>query len=208
MSDAAAFWNPRFAKPEYLYGTEANDFLREQASALGAASKILSLGEGEGRNAVYLAKAGHCVSALDISEEGLKKVAVLAREHQVTIQTILADLEFYEIQPQRWDAVVSIFCHLHTNYRSRIMEQIVNGLVPGGWLFMEAYTPRQLDFGTGGPKEIALLCEPDELQRELAGLEFVRCLETQRPVIEGKLHTGMASVLQIVARKPLRAITQ
>jgi SAM-dependent methyltransferase len=208
MSDAAAFWNPRFAKPEYLYGTQANDFLREQAGMLRAASQILSLGEGEGRNAVYLAMAGHCVSALDISEEGLKKVAALAREHQVTIQPILADLEFYDIQPQRWDAIVSSFCHLHSSYRPRVMKQIVDGLAPGGWLFMEAYTPRQLELGTGGPKEIQLLCEPDELQSELNGLEFIRCLETQRPVIEGKLHTGMASVLQIVARKPLHAITQ
>ncbi|MGL6048153.1 MAG: SAM-dependent methyltransferase, partial [Vogesella sp.] len=88
----------------------------------------------------------------------------------------------------------------------QVLAGCVAGLVPGGLLILEGYTPRQLGFGTGGPKDTDLLLEPDTLHQELAGLELLHFAEVQREVIEGSLHTGMAAVLQIVARKPGRAI--
>jgi len=78
----------------------------------------------------------------------------------------------------------------------------VRGLAPGGLFILEGYTPRQLGFGTGGPKDVALLLEPDDIRAELDGLELLHFAEVQREVVEGSLHTGMAAVLQVVARKP------
>lgn len=201
MSDAAAFWNAKFSNPEYLYGTGPNDFLREQSRWLAPASSVLSIGEGEGRNAVFLAEAGHQVTALDTAETGLRKLEQLAQARGAHVATLHADLEDYRIEPAAWDAIVSIFCHLPGAFRARVMRDIAVGLKPGGLLILEGYTPRQLEFASGGPKDTDLLYEPETLRAELAGLEFLHFAELTRPVVEGKLHTGMGAVLQIVARK-------
>ncbi|WP_018150363.1 DUF1653 domain-containing protein [Leeia oryzae] len=206
MSDAAAFWNPRFAVEEYVYGTEPNDFLRQQAGRFGKGAKVLSLGEGEGRNAVFLAGLGHQVTAVDASEAGLAKVAKLAASKQLLVETVQADLADYVIAPKQWDVIVAIFCHLPQELAHRVFGQAVAGLKPGGLLVLEGYTPRQLAFGTGGPKDAALLYEPEVIRHEIAGLELLHFAELERPVLEGKLHTGQAAVLQVVAQKPLAAM--
>ncbi|AXK40885.1 class I SAM-dependent methyltransferase [Crenobacter cavernae] len=205
MSDARAFWNPRFASPDYLYGTRANDFLREEAHRILAGGRVLSLGDGEGRNGVFLAEQGFDVTALDAAEAGLAKAEALARERGVTLATVHADLEFHRLEADAWDGIVAIFCHLPSSYRAGVLRDAVAALKPGGVLLLEGYTPRQLAFGTGGPKEVDLLYEPDALREELAGLEFISLAEVERPVVEGRLHTGLAAVLQIVARKPEEA---
>ena len=202
MSDAADFWTPRFAGPDYAYGDAANDFLREQAGRLPPGCRILSLGEGEGRNAVYLAGLGHQLTAVDAAWTGLAKLLQRAAAAKLPITATLADLEQYDLGEAQWDAIISVFCHLPSALRRRVLASAVQALKPAGLLIMEGYTPRQLAFGTGGPKETDLLLEPDALRTELAGLELLHFVELQRAVIEGRLHTGMAAVLQVVARKP------
>ena len=83
-----------------------------------------------------------------------------------------------------------------------MLRQAVDGLRPGGVLLLTGYTPRQLAFGTGGPKETALLNEPADLRADLAGLDILRCEEVERDICEGRLHTGRAAVVELVARKP------
>ncbi|MEQ6292550.1 class I SAM-dependent methyltransferase [Vogesella sp. GCM10023246] len=202
MSDAADFWTPRFAGPDYAYGDAANDFLREQAGRLSPGSRILSLGEGEGRNAVYLAGLGHQLTAVDAAWTGLAKLLQRAAAANLAITATLADLGDYELGHKQWDAIISVFCHLPSALRRQVLARAVQALKPGGLLIMEGYTPRQLAFGTGGPKETDLLLEPDTLRAELTGLELLHFVELQREVIEGRLHTGMAAVLQVVGRKP------
>ena len=201
MSDAARFWNPRFAAGEYVYGTDANAFLREEAHRLPAGGRVLSLGEGEGRNAVFLASQGWQVTGVDASAEGLAKVARLAQVRGVPVATIEADLEEWSIPAGSWDGIVSVFCHLPPALRQRVLRQAVDGLRPGGVLLLTGYTPRQLAFGTGGPKETALLNEPADLRADLAGLDILRCEEVERDICEGRLHTGRAAVVELVARK-------
>jgi len=120
----------------------------------------------------------------------------------VSVATLQADLSDYRIAAGRWQGVVSIFCHLPSTLRRQVLTQVVAGLRPGGLLIMEGYTPRQLAHGTGGPRETDLLLEPAVVRDELAGLDLLHFAEVERPVLEGILHTGVAAVLQIVARKP------
>lgn len=202
MSQAALFWNPRFAGEQYAYGSEPNDFLRQQAPALRPHSRVLSLGEGEGRNAVYLATLGHQLTAVDAAHTGLIKLLQRAAQQNLRMSVTLSDLADYPIRPGSWDAIVSIFCHLPSGLRRRVLADCVNGLAPGGLFIMEGYTPRQLAFSSGGPKDSDLLLEPEVIRTELAGLELLHFAEVRREVIEGKLHTGLAAVLQVVARKP------
>ncbi|MFN4235648.1 MAG: SAM-dependent methyltransferase [Vogesella sp.] len=201
-SQAALFWNPRFAGEQYAYGSAPNDFLKAQASRLAAGSRVLSLGEGEGRNAIHLASLGHDVTAVDAAHTGLIKLLQRAARESLTVTATLADLADYAIPPAHWHAIVSIFCHLPPALRRTVLRDCVRGLAPGGLFILEGYTPRQLGFGTGGPKDVALLLEPDDIRAELDGLELLHFAEVQREVVEGSLHTGMAAVLQVVARKP------
>lgn len=202
MSDTADFWNTRFAVCDYIYGDAPNDFLREQAPRLALASRVLSLGEGEGRNALFLAKLGHALTAVDASHEGLAKVLARAAAAGVDITAVLADLARFDPGVAVFDAVVSVFCHLPSALRREVMTKAIAALKPGGLMIIEGYTPRQLAFGTGGPKDTDMLLEPEIIRAELAGLELLHFVELEREVIEGSYHTGMASVLQVVARKP------
>ncbi len=202
MSELAAFWNQRFSGPEYAYGEAPNDFLREQAGLLAPGSRVLSLGEGEGRNALYLASLGHQLTAVDAAWSGLAKLLQRADAAELSVTATLANLEQYALGEAQWDAIVSVFCHLPGPLRRRVLAGAVRALKPGGLLIMEGYTPRQLAYSTGGPKDADMLLEPALVRNELAGLDLLRCAEIEREVVEGRLHTGRAAVLQVVGRKP------
>lgn len=190
-------WDQRYGKPGFAYGTEPNTFLTSVADRIPQ-GRVLSLGEGEGRNAVYLAACGHEVVAVDGSPVGLGKAERLAEERGVTIATVVCDLNDYHIEPDAWDGIISIFCHLPPDLRARLHAEVVAGLKPGGVFILEAYTPTQLRFGTGGPPTEELLASLGQLRRELAGLGLVHAEELEREVYEGRGHTGRGAVVQIV----------
>ena len=193
-------WDERYSVEEYIYGETPNDFLLEMSDRLKKVN-VLCLAEGEGRNAVYLARQGFAVTAVDSSGVGLAKAEKLAMESGVSIQTVLADLADYTIEAGAWDSIVSIFCHLQRDLRKRVHKDVVAGLKDGGTFLLEAYTPKQLEFTSGGPRSETYLMELGDLREELDGLEFLHGRELVRDVIEGVKHTGKGSVVQLLARK-------
>lgn len=200
MDDAQKMWNERYGADEYVFGLEPNDFLREQAVKLSL-GKVLSLGEGEGRNAVWLADQGFDVWSVDLSPVGVAKTLRLAESHGVTVHAIVGDLADYVIEPDTWDVIVSIFAHTPHPIRRRLHRQVVEGLRHDGVFLLEAYAPDQIALGTGGPKDSARLPTVELLADELLGLQFDQLHEITRDVIEGSSHTGRAAVVQVVARR-------
>ena len=194
------FWNNRYDVPDHVFGETPNEFLAEVATRIPA-GPVLCLAEGEGRNAVHLARLGHRVTAVDQSEVGLAKARRLAATHGVEIETVVADLADYSIATGAWAGIVSIFAHLPPDLRRRIHRAVVAGLQPGGVFILESYTPAQLAFGTGGPKDPERLMTLAGLREELTGLEFVIAGEREREVVEGPAHTGRAAVVQVLARR-------
>lgn len=194
-------WNQRYATPEFIYGTDPNDFVAEMADQIPA-GPVLCLAEGEGRNAVFLSGRGHAVTAIDSSESGLKKARELAATRRVKINTYTLDLAHYEIMPSAWAGIVATWAHLPPELRRAVFGQAVQGLIPGGVFILEAYTPAQIAYGTGGPKDPNLCMTLAALREELAGLEFIIGRECERNVVEGIGHTGRASVVQVLARRP------
>lgn len=201
-SYGADFWDARYGTVDFVFGTEPNDFLRSVAEQIPS-GPVLCLAEGEGRNAVFLAGCGHAVTAVDLSAAGLAKAQALAAARGVTLTTAVADLSTYGIAPGAWSGIVAIFMHLPPALRRDLLARVAAGLRPGGVFVMEAYTPAQLAFGTGGPKDPALLPTLAQLRAELPQLEFAVGRELERDVIEGSGHTGRAAVVQVVARRPL-----
>ncbi|MBU2877683.1 SAM-dependent methyltransferase [Aliiglaciecola lipolytica] len=193
-------WDERYADKDYAYGKEPNTFLAENYQAIPQ-GRVLSLAEGEGRNAVFLAQKGYSVTAVDGSEVGLKKAEMLAKEKGVEIELIHADLAEFDIGEDIWDGIISIFCPLPTELRSQVYKSAVNGLKAGGVFLLEAYTPEQLKHATGGGKSIDSMTTKESLLSDLGRLNFSQLQEIERDVIEGIYHTGKGAVIQAVATK-------
>lgn len=196
----AEFWDNRYSTPDFVFGTEPNDFLRAIADRIPV-GPVLCLAEGEGRNGVFLATRGHAVTATDLSATGLAKARALAAQRGVDLTTEVADLTSYAIAVGAWSGIVAIFMHLPPELRRAVLARAAAGLRPGGVFVMEAYTPAQLAFGTGGPKDPALTPTLAQLRAELPGLEFEIGREIEREVHEGGGHTGRSAVVQVVARR-------
>lgn len=193
-------WNERYNTDEFVYGTEPNRFLRENAHVLRG--PVLSLAEGEGRNAVFLAGLGLDVTAVDLADVGLAKAVRLAASCGVKIHCVHADLAHYDPGVETFNAVISIFAHVPSEIRRALHRRVIRCLKPGGRFLLEAYTPAQIPRGTGGPKDPDLCMNVRELMADLPGFTFEIAHEIDREVIEGKLHNGVASVVQILALKP------
>ena len=195
-------WDERYSEPGFAYGTAPNEFLLSVVGRIPK-GKILSLAEGEGRNAVYLASLGYEVTGVDGSAVGLGKAVELATQRGVTITTVHADLATFTIEPAQWDGIIACYCHLPSAIRIPLHQAAVKGLKPGGVFVLEAFSKEQLAYGTGGPQSLDMLMSLDELKRELAGLDFIHAVQVEREVLEGARHTGMASVVQVLGVKPL-----
>lgn len=193
-------WDERYSAEEYAYGKAPNQFLAERYMAIPK-GKVLSLAEGEGRNAVFLAKQGYVVTAVDASRVGLQKAQKLADEQGVSLELIHADLAEFDLGNEQWDGIVSIFCPLPSALRQELHQKVVAALKPGGVYLLEAYTPDQLKHGTGGGKSADTMTTQADLLRELPGLHFQHLLELERDVVEGIYHTGLGAVVQALAQK-------
>jgi SAM-dependent methyltransferase len=190
-------WDERYRAAEFLFGTEPNDFLASVADRLPR-GRALCLAEGEGRNAVFLARRGFEVTAVDASAVGLRKAGALAAERGCRIETVVSDLAEYGIEPGAWDVVVLIFAHLPPDLRRQVHRAAVQGLRAGGALVLEAYSPDQLGLGSGGPPDGELLMRLDVLRDELDGLRFEVARELRREIHEGTMHNGISSVVQVL----------
>lgn len=193
------FWNERYSGSDYLYGTEPNNFLAENVDLLHG--PILALSEGEGRNAVFLARRGLHVLGVDYSATGLEKAHELAKSNNVQIETQAVDLAEYIPAEEEFGSVVSIYAHLPSAVRQKLYPLIEQSLKPNGIFILEAYTEGQLTKTTGGPRDADMLMSVEKLMNEFPNLEVVFAQEIDRNVSEGEGHTGLASVVQFIARK-------
>ena len=191
-------WDERYSAEEYAYGTNPNKFLEANVSSIPK-GKVLSLAEGEGRNAVFLASQGYSVTAVDASLVGLNKARKLAEENGVIVEFIHTDLAEYDLGENKWDGIVSIFCPLPSSIRKQLHKKVEAALKRNGVFLLEAYTPAQLKYGTGGGNSVDVMQSKESLSLELAGLKFKHLIELERDVVEGIYHTGMGAVVQAIA---------
>lgn len=194
-------WDQRYDRTDYYYGTAPNTFLENQAQRLPPKAKVLCLAEGEGRNAVFLATKGFQVTAVDSSKVGLAKLQKLAQQNKVHIETICDDLQTFSLGENKWDGIISIWCHLPKALRSKLHSQINDALKNDGYFILEAYTPEQLQYKTGGPQDPEMMPTSEILESELSGLKIISNMEIKRAITEGVGHEGMSAVVQLVAQK-------
>ncbi len=203
FTDAAATWNTRFESAEYLFGTEPNVYLRSHTAHYPKSGNALCVADGEGRNSVWLARQGLQVDAFDISEVGVAKARKLAHEAGVHVNYAVADCDQWPWPQDHYDLVAAIFIQFaDPAMRARLFANIVRTLKPGGLLILQGYTPRQLEYKTGGPPILAHLYTEDMLREAFAGLALIELRMYEDDLAEGHHHLGRSALAGLVARKP------
>jgi 2-polyprenyl-3-methyl-5-hydroxy-6-metoxy-1,4-benzoquinol methylase len=194
-------WNNRFAAEHYVYGTEPNVFLNEMQKRLKLSGEVLTIAEGEGRNAVFLAEQGMNVTAWDYAESGLTKIKKLAEERGVTVQTELVDLNEAEWGQNQWDEVVCIFGHFPAELRKKTLQGVKGAVKPGGYFITEVYSRYQLPYNSGGPKDLGFLYTPEEFLLTFNDWRIVHFFMGEVVRHEGEFHNGLSHVIQFVGQK-------
>jgi 2-polyprenyl-3-methyl-5-hydroxy-6-metoxy-1,4-benzoquinol methylase len=203
MNQELERWNRRFSAGEYIFGTVPNAFLASQAHRLKPGQRALCVADGEGRNSVWLAEQGLEVVAFDISPVGVEKARRLAAERGATVAYSVAGVYEWAWPEAAFDVVAAIFVQFaDPAMRAFMFERIVRALKPGGWLLLEGYTPKQLEYRTGGPPHVENLYTPEMLREAFAALEIVELRAYDTELGEGTQHCGPSAVIDLVARKP------
>ncbi len=193
-------WDERFSGEPFAYGTEPSRWLVQHATRIPRGLPVLAPGDGEGRNGVYLAGLGLDVHAVDGSSVGLAKAQRLAASRGLRIRTSVADLADFVPEPGRFGAVVLVFLHLPPALRAIVHARAATALAPGGLLVVEAFSPRQLAFTSGGPRQLDMLYDVATLRSDFPGIAWESLSELEVDLDEGPLHPGRASLVRGVGR--------
>jgi cyclopropane fatty-acyl-phospholipid synthase-like methyltransferase len=207
--DHEARWNARYraAGDDYLFGIEPNQFLARRAHLFEDGHTALSVADGEGRNSVWLAEQGLRVTAVEISPVAVAKAQKLAAGRGVSVNFVVADLLAPDWPPaaleNEFDWVVAIFIQFAgPNERLRQFAAMKRAARPGGRILLHGYTPRQIEYKTGGPPFVENLYTPEILRAGFPDWTIEELAEYEAEIAEGSGHRGYSALIGMVARKP------
>lgn len=197
-----AFWDDHYAEPHYIFGTEPNVFLASQKDLLKPGSRVLAVADGEGRNGVWLAEQGLDVVSVDFSPLAVEKAKKLAAERGVRIEPHVSDVLVWNWPKAAFDVAAAIFIQfVGPAQRAQLFQHIKDALKPGGLLILQGYTPKQLEYGTGGPPHAENMYTEELLRAAFADMDIVYLREHEGFIAEGTKHHGMSALIDLVARK-------
>lgn len=200
-TSGSQFWDERYGVEGYAFGDQPNDFLVEVAPML-VKGDTLMLGDGEGRNGVWMAQQGHRIVTVDLSAVGVAKAMDLAMQRGVSIDARVGDLDSFDMGQEQWENIVSIFCHEPSELRRRVHANVKTALRPGGRFVLESYNAANIGRGVGGPQSDDITVELSELESDFADWAWEIHREVDRSIVEGNFHSGRSSTVQFVAVKP------
>ncbi len=199
-------WEERFATPDYVFGTAPAAFLRKYADLLTPMARVLSIAEGEGRNAVWLAEQGLRVTELEFAPSAIAKAHALATARGVSL-----DMQAVDVLAQDWtigradgfDVVLGVFIQFAgPEGRARLFYAMALCTRPGGLVMLHGYTPAQLAHGTGGPRAVENLYTPELLRAAFAGWQVEVCAAYEATLDEGRGHRGLSALIDFIVRRP------
>lgn len=193
-------WNARFARAEYLYGKEANTFVKEIVPVIKPEGRLLAIAEGEGRNALFVAEdalqAGRKIEIdlWDYSDVALQKVN--ARKGLLPIYTKEVDLTNISWPTDLYDYAMCVYGHFSKEMQLQVFQGIRQALKPGGYFFGEVYSEAQLPYRSGGPRNIDYLYDPALFLEVFKADHFQHLFMGEVERTEGDLHQGRCHVIQ------------
>ena len=196
------YWEEHYSADAYIFGTEPNLFLASQQHLLQAGQHALAVADGEGRNGVWLARQGLSVTSIDFSENAVAKARKLAAEAGVTLDVEVGDVFTWDMGENRFDLIVAIFIQFASpQQRGQLFQHIKRALKPGGYLILQGYTPKQLEYKTGGPSAVENLYTARMLREYFSDMEILHLREHEDFIAEGTKHYGMSALVDLTARK-------
>lgn len=203
FDQARATWDARYAQDSYIFGTDPNQFLVEARQFFDQNDSALVIADGEGRNSVWLASQGLDVCAFDISPIAVEKAKRLAEQRHVSPTFHIADCESWKWEDRLYDVIAAIFIQFADPImRQRLFTNMVSSLKPGGVLILQGYTPKQLEYKTGGPPFVENLYTEELLRDAFKNLEVIRLESYEQILNEGTQHSGPSALIGLIARKP------
>lgn len=194
-------WDKSFSVKEFVYGETANSFIQSKSNIIPAQASIACFAEGEGRNAVFLAKQGHEVTTYDQSIIGLKKTKTLAHKNKVNVKTVEMDLTKKKVKDNQYDAAIMVFGHVPKEDQPFFMQSLIDSVKPGGYVIFEVYSEDQLAYQTGGPKLKGMLYDPADVLQWVKNNKCLHFYYGEAERNEGSRHTGIGHIIQVVLKK-------
>jgi len=181
----ATDWDDRYRATDRLWSVEPNVFVADRLGGHRPGSG-LDLASGEGRNAIWLAKQGWNMTAVDFSEIAIER----GRQHSHDIG--LGEIEWVVADVRTWeraegsrglDLVVVAYLHLLMEELEPLIRRAADWLAPGGELFMVGHDRTNIEHGVGGPQYPEILWDVEEMVPWLAGLDILEAEIVEREVI-------------------------
>jgi 2-polyprenyl-3-methyl-5-hydroxy-6-metoxy-1,4-benzoquinol methylase len=201
MHDYQTTWNNRYGGGKYLFGKEPNEYFKSKLDTLFPPASLLLPGEGEGRNAVYAAKCGWNVTALDFSNLALERAKIFAKKENVNINFVYNHLLNDKLPKNKFDVLGITFLHFNGENKRLVHTKLANALKTKGYVILECFSNEQLKLITGGPRNKDSLYTIEELQDYYSNFNFLE-LEYKKVLLsEGEAHQGEGYVIRMFAQK-------
>ncbi|MDP4248596.1 MAG: class I SAM-dependent methyltransferase [Bacteroidota bacterium] len=197
--EISTFWDNRYTENETVYGNEPNIFFREFIDKAIPRSLLLPC-EGEGRNAIYAAGKGWLVDAFDFSRVAVQKALQRAEKENLSFHYVQKSLEDFESE-KKYKLIASIYVHMGPTIRQIFHHKIIDSLEDGGAIILEAFSKKQIQFQSGGPRDVNMMYSKQELLEDFANLKIEVLEEVLIDLEEGGFHKGEASVVRMIAVK-------
>ncbi len=209
FANPAQTWDARFSTEDYIFGTAPNAWLAQHRDLLPAGGRVLAVADGEGRNSVWLAQQGMQVDAFDISPVGVAKATKLAQQANVQVNYQVCGADNFDWKPETYDAVVAIFIQFAApDARARLFAHMKSALKPDGLVLLQGYTPKQLDYKTGGPPNLDHLYTEALLRDAFGDMTILELHAYEAVLREGTQHSGQSALIGLVAHKPVGSKVQ
>jgi SAM-dependent methyltransferase len=197
-----ARWDERYSVAEYVFGKNPSAFLLRNAHRLKPGQRALAIGDGEGRNGVWLARQGLFVHSVDLSTVALDKARRLAVEQEVSIRFEKADILSWDWPVERYHLIVAIFLHfLSPAQQAPLFKRVRDALKPNGLFLLHGYAAAQAEYRTGGPDNTHHLYTPSSLEAAVGNMEIIELKEYEETLSEGSRHVGRSALVDLVARR-------
>lgn len=195
------FWDERYSGNEYHYGEKPNEFVKEYLDEIKEKNlNILFAADGEGRNSVYAAMSGHNVYSFDQSSEGKHKAERLAEKNNVKINYQVCDV--FNYKPEiKFDLIIMTYFHLPSSIRAKAHKHLTYFLADKGRIVLEAFNKKQINFNSGGPKNIDMLYSIEELKSDFHHLKIAYIEELEKHLEVSESHFGKAQIIRLIAEK-------
>lgn len=193
-------WNKKFSRDGYLYGKEVNYFVKSCEKLFPPQKLFLCLGEGEGRNAIYFAKEGFPIEAIDASNIALKKLEKFAKKEELVIFTQCLDLNNW-LPKDKYGSIIASYLHMYEKERETLFKKIEDSLDEGGYFVGEFFSKKQLEFNSGGPKDLTLLYSIEDFENAFSSCVKHKVSEEVIFLNEGTGHQGEACVIRVIIQK-------